>query len=139
MVMREKIFELIKNCDVAFLGSVDEDGYPNQKAVSPPRKTEGDNLYFTTTGSSLRTEQYQKNNKASVYFYRKEKFKYEGVMLIGTMRVLTDEQTKHAVWRCGDSVLFKNGPSDTNYCVLCFTAQKCRYYADLRSQWVKIL
>ena len=53
----------------AFIGSVDEQGFPNVKAMLQPRKREGIKVfYFTTNTSSMRVRQYLADNKACVYF-----------------------------------------------------------------------
>lgn len=80
---------------------MDEEGFPNMKAMLAPRKIDGNRIYFTTNTSSLRVAQYRANPKASVYFYNKGRFRYEGVMLIGTMEVLEDAETKEEIWRGG--------------------------------------
>ena len=38
MIAKEKIFEFIGKRGVAFIASVDEAGFPNMKAMLPPRK-----------------------------------------------------------------------------------------------------
>lgn len=42
----------------------------------------------------MRVKQYKENPNASIYFYHKGLIKYEGLMLLGKMEVLTDEETK---------------------------------------------
>lgn len=128
MKSKEEILKFIRKRHVSFIGSIDDDGYPNQKAMLAPRKIEGDCFYFSTNTSSLRVKQFRKNPKASLYFYRKGLFKYEGVMLVGTMEVLEDEQTKKDIWRLGDTMFYKKGVTDPDYCVLKFTAEKFRHY-----------
>ena len=59
MIAKEKIFEFIGKRGVAFIASVDEAGFPNMKAMLPPRKIEENCLYFTTNTSSLRVSQYR--------------------------------------------------------------------------------
>lgn len=49
------------------------------------------------------------NPNASVYFYRKGLIKYTGVMLVGNMEVLTDQDIKNEMWRRGDSIFYKKG------------------------------
>ena len=93
MKTKEQIFEFIKKQTVAFIASVDENGFPNMKAMLVPRKIDGDDFYFTTNTSSIRVKQYENNEKASIYFFNKGRFKYEGVMLIGNMKVLTDRKS----------------------------------------------
>ena len=85
MKTKEYIIEFIQKQKVAFIASVDEQGYPNMKAMFTPRKIEENSFYFSTNTSSMRAQQFMKNPKASVYFYNKGRFKYEGIMLTGTM------------------------------------------------------
>ena len=84
------IVEFIQKQKVAFIASVDEEGFPNVKAMFAPRKIEGNSFYFTTNTSSMRSQQFVKNSKACIYFYNKGRFKYEGIMLTGIMEVLHD-------------------------------------------------
>ena len=134
MIAREKIFEFIGKRNVAFIASVDDGGFPNIKAMLPPRKTEGNCLYFSTNTSSLRVSQYRQNPKASVYFFEKGRFRYEGVMLIGTMEVLETAEIKAEIWRDGDTMYYKEGVSDPDYCVLRFTALRGRRYCAFQSE-----
>ena len=121
--------------DVSFVCSVDDDGFPNVKAMLKPRKRNGlKEFWFSTNTSSMRVRQYQDNPKASIYFYHKGLIRYEGVMLKGTMEVLTDQATKDMIWRKGDSVFYKKGVTDPDYCVLKFTAESGRYYKDLKTE-----
>ncbi len=120
---------------VAFIASVDGAGFPNLKAMLPPRKTEGlRTFYFSTNTSSMRVVQYRENPKSCIYFYRKIPFKYQGVMLIGTMEVLEDEATKREIWQVGDKIYYPGGVTDPDYCILKFTATSGRYYCNLKTE-----
>ncbi len=131
----KKIEKFIKKQKVAFLCSVDEAGFPNVKAMLKPRKTEGlRQFYFSTNTSSLRVRQYRANPNASIYFYHKGPVRYTGVMLKGRMEVLTDPETKEMIWRRGDTMFYKGGVTDPDYCVLKFTAESGRYYCDLQTE-----
>ena len=60
---------LVDRQAVAFIGSVDAEGFPNMKAMLAPRVREGLKVfYFTTNTSSMRAAQYRRNPKAAVYF-----------------------------------------------------------------------
>ena len=131
---REEIFDFIDAQKTAFIGSVDADGFPNIKAMLAPRERDGAVLYFTTNTSSMRVKQYLENEKACVYFYHRGRFRYTGVMLKGTVAVLTDQPTKDRIWRTGDTVFYKKGVTDPDYCVLRFTAESGRYYQDLKTE-----
>lgn len=128
----QTIGNLIDKQGVSFISSIDKEGFPNTKAMLPPRKREGiKHFYFTTNTSSMRVQQYRENPKASVYFCDKRFFK--GVMLKGTMEVLEDPAFKEMIWREGDTMYYPLGVTDSDYCVLRFTAQIGRYYSDFKS------
>ncbi len=55
-------------------------------------------------------------------------------MLIGTVEVLQDEEIKKEIWCTGDTMYYKQGVTDPDYCVLKFTAIKGRHYCDLKSE-----
>ena len=127
------IGNLMDHANVSIIGSVDEAGFPNTKAMLPPRKRTGiKHIYFTTNTSSMRVKQYTDNPKACVYFFDKRFFR--GVMLTGTMIVLTDSRSKKMIWRDGDELYYKKGVTDPDYCVLKFTAQNGRYYSNFKSE-----
>lgn len=134
MITREYVQDFIKKQKTAFIASVDEDGFPNMKAMFSPEKIEGNSFYFSTNTSSLRTQQYMKNPKASLYAYHRGRFKYEGIMLIGTMEVLQDPEIKKELWHDKDVMYYKKGVTDPDYCVLKFTARKGRRYCDLKKE-----
>ena len=134
MKTRESIIEFIQKQKTAFVGSADEDGFPNMKAMFTPRKIDGNCFYFSTNTSSMRAQQFMKNPKASIYVYHRGRFKYEGIMLTGTMEVLQDDGIKQEIWRTGDTMYYKQGVNDPDYCVLKFTAIKGRHYCDLQTE-----
>ena len=117
---------------VCYIGSVDEDGYPNTKAMLRPRRREGLNtIYFSTNTSSMRVGQFRSNPKACVYFSDNRFFR--GAMLVGTMEVLEDTEYKELLWQTGDKMYYPLGVTDPDYCVLRFTARKGRYYSNFKS------
>lgn len=75
MKTREQMMDFIQNQKTAFIGSVDEDGFPNMKAMLAPRKIDGNCFYFSTNTSAMRSHQYANNPKASIYFYNRGRFK----------------------------------------------------------------
>jgi general stress protein 26 len=131
------IGNLIDRAGISIISSLDDDGFPNTKAMLPPRKREGiKHIFFTTNLSSMRVQQYLRNPKACVYFFDKRFFK--GVMLRGTMKVLQDAKTRKVIWRDGDEMYYAGGVKDPDYCVLRFAAQDGRYYSDFRSETFEV-
>ena len=127
------IGNLIDKQSVAFISSIDENGYPNTKAMLPPRKREGiKEFYFTTNSSSMRVKQYKNSSQSCIYFCDKRFFR--GVMLIGTMEVLEDNMHKEMIWQEGDTMYYPKGVTDPDYCVLKFTATQGRFYSNFSSE-----
>ena len=129
------IEKFIDKQKVSFIASVDDGGFPNVKAMLKPRKRIGlKEFWFSTNTSSMRVKQFMENPKACIYFYHKGLIKYVGVMLSGTMEVLTDQESKDMIWKRGDTLFYKGGVTDPDYCVLKFTTEKGRYYCDLKTE-----
>ncbi len=129
MLDLNKIESFISKQKICFICSIDENGFPNMKAMMKPRKRNGIvDFYFITSTKSLRVKQYEDNPNASIYFYHKGLFQYEAVMLVGTMKILKDQEIKDMIWQKEDLKTYSKGVTDPNYCVLKFTANGGRYY-----------
>lgn len=64
----QTIGNLVDHQNASFVGSMDEDGYPEIKAMLPPRKREGIRVfYFTTNTSSMRVRHYRAHPQACIY------------------------------------------------------------------------
>ena len=62
------IGNMIDKLKIAFLGSVDEEGFPNVKAMLQPRKREGiKTIYLSTNTSSMRVAQFRKPDLHALY------------------------------------------------------------------------
>ena len=134
-----QIFEFISEQKTAFIASVNAQGYPVVRAMLAPRKIDGNEIYFTTNTSSNKVKQYLSNNKACIYFYKRSKFKYQGVSITGDMEVCTDQETKNEIWRFGDKLFYKKGVTDPDYCVLKFQCKSAEYYCDFKTQTIDLL
>ena len=129
----QTIGKLIDKQGVSFISSINIEGFPNTKAMLPPRKREGiKTFFFITNTSSMRVTQFRKISKASIYFC--DKRFYRGVMLIGIMEVLEDAASKEMIWQEGDTMYYSKGVTDPDYCVLKFTAKTGRYYTNFSSE-----
>ena len=133
---KAEILQFISEQKTAFIASVNEQGYPVIRAMLAPRKIDGNEIYFTTNTSSNKIKQYAANNKACVYFYKRGKFKYQGVSIIGEMDICTDQETKNEIWRFGDKLFYKKGVTDPDYCVLKFTCKSVEYYCDFKIETI---
>ncbi len=128
-----QILDFVKSCGHVLLSSVDEQGFPHTRAMLAPRKNDGlQHFWHSTNTSSSKVTQLRKNPKACLYFFDPQQF--IGVEIIGTMTVLEDQASKDLIWRTGDELFYPLGKTDPDYCVLKFTGQVVRVYANFTSQ-----
>lgn len=59
---------------------------------------------------------------------------FREVSLSGTVEVLETSEAKERIWLEGDTMYYKEGVTDPDYCVLKFTAVKGRYYRSFHSE-----
>ena len=135
---RDQICQFISEQKTAFIASVNEQGFPVIRAMLAPRKIDGNEIYFTTNTSSNKIKQYTANNKACIYFYKRGKFKYQGVSITGEMEICTDNPTKEMIWRFGDKMFYKQGVTDPDYCVLKFKGMTAEYYCDFNIEKIEL-
>lgn len=129
----ETIGKLIDRCGFSIIAYEDSEGYPVSRAMLAPREREGIRVFwFTTNTSSNKIACFRKNPKASIYFVDRRFFR--GINLIGQMEVLETPEAKERIWRKGDTMYYKEGVTDPDYCVLKFTAKRGRYYSNFSSQ-----
>jgi general stress protein 26 len=129
MNVKEDIRKLREENNVAYVGSVNEDGFPQIKAMLVPEHESLKTQYFSTNTSSKRAGQFLKNPKASVYYTDNKN--YKAVLFTGTMEVCFDHDTKAFLWRDGDEIYYPAGIDDEDYCVFKFTAETANFYHAL--------
>ena len=133
----ETMNKIIDSCSTSVISSIDEDGFPNTKAMLAPRKRNGlKEFYFTTNTSSLRVDQYKNNSKSCIYFYDANKF--QGLMIVGEMEVIFEKDIKEMIWKNGDELYYPKGSNDPDYCVLKFVGKKIRTYHSFQKEEIKI-
>lgn len=131
------IGNIIDKQNICYISSVDKDGFPNTKAMLKPRKRNGiKEIYLSTNTSSLKVQAFKNNSKACLYFV--DKRFYRGVMLKGHIEVLEDQTSKDMIWEFGDTMYYKGGKTDPDYCVLKFTSISARYYSNFKSVDVEL-
>lgn len=133
MMQDETMMKLIDKQTTVYLSSIDEDGFPHIRAMLAPRKRIGlHTFYLTTNTSSRKVAHYRKNPKACLYFCDKRFFR--GVMLLGSIEVLEDSDSKEMIWQETDTMYYPKGVQDPDYCVLKFHAVRCKQYANFHTE-----
>jgi len=124
--MKSEIRSLVENAKNVYVSSVDENGYPNTKAMLSLQRDGLGIHYFSTNLSSKRAAQFKRNPKACVYYCDEPSFR--GLMLVGLMEVCDDAYHKELLWREGFERYYSKGVTDDDYVVYKFTAEGGRYF-----------
>lgn len=131
------IGNMIDKQSICYISSIDEDGFPNTKAMLKPRKRNGiKEIYLSTNTSSLKVKSFKNNSKACLYICDKRFFR--GIMLKGTVEILEDQESKDMIWQVGDKMYYPKGKTDPDYCVIKFNSISARYYSNFKSEDIEI-
>ncbi len=129
--IRAEIKKLRKDSKFAYIGSANEEGYPQVKCVFAIKSEDVRTHYFSTNTSSKRVAQFRENPKASVYYCNELFFK--GALFTGMMEVVEDNEVKARFWNKGDEKYYPQGATDPDYCILKFTAETVNFYHGLKN------
>lgn len=116
------------------LSSVTTDGYPRALAVSVARLDGIKSIWFATSLSSQKVNNFALNPKAGVCAVRYG----DCLSLVGNIMVLTDSATKQSCWRDELQRFFPQGPLDPDFCVLHFRTVAATLWIDGEVQRVKM-
>ncbi|MFQ5906048.1 MAG: pyridoxamine 5'-phosphate oxidase family protein [bacterium] len=117
---------LVNRSRIAILGTIDAEGFPNIRGLMKAENEGLKRIWFSTNTSSRKIPQLKANSKTCVYFVDFEE--WMGLMLIGTIEILQDPESRRRIWREGDEKYYPLGVDDPDYSVLRFTAKWGRYY-----------
>jgi general stress protein 26 len=132
MDIQEAITEslaLMNRAKICMLGTNGEDGHPNIKAMMNLKHEGLKKIWFSTNTSSRRVQQLRKDSRTCVYYVDEQNFK--GLMLVGTIEILQDSESKKMLWFGGAEKYYPLGVQDPDYTVLGFTAERGNYYHKL--------
>lgn len=134
--VKTDIVNLVENSRDAIVCSIDENGFPNAKSMFRAKNKGLHTFWFSTNISAIRTSHWLVRPVACIYFVDAADF--HGLMLTGQIQVCTDTDTKLAFWKQGDEMYYPLGPTDPDYCILRFTAEKGNYYHGLQKHLFNI-
>ncbi|OGO43155.1 MAG: general stress protein 26 [Chloroflexi bacterium RBG_16_58_8] len=123
--------QLVESSKICLLGTNAEGGFPNIKAMLNLKHEGLEKVWFSTNTSSRRVQQIMKDSRACVYYVDETNFK--GLMLVGTIKIMQDLESRKMLWAEGAEVYYPQGVEDSDYSVLCFSAKWGNYYQGLKN------
>ncbi len=127
----EKSSTLVGRSFTGVLGTVDDSGNPQLKAMIKTAANGLKEFWFCSNTSSKRVEQIQKNPNASLCFFDEKTF--EGLMLTGKAEVSYDDVKRKEFWNDGMKKYYPLGYTDPDFALIRFTASKGNYYHGLKN------
>lgn len=126
----EKANQLLKSCDAAYLGVIDENGCPSVSTVSVIKPESILETYFSTNIGSNKEKRLSKNNRASICYHKNG----NNITLVGEAKILTDQETKSRYWKDSFMKHYHGGETDPNYCIIKFVAKRASLWVDNESE-----
>lgn len=141
----EQALQLLSEAPAAYLTTIDQDGWPNTRAMLNlrnemqypdlitlfARHQQDLRIYFTTNTASGKVVQIARNQKASVYFCAPSQWR--GLMLGGTISGVPDQHLKESLWQKDWMMYYPGGVDDPDYTILSLQPRVARYYEYLDS------
>ena len=126
MKIIEKANQIIKTCDTAYFGVIDEDGYPSVSTVSPISPENILEIFISTNIGGNKEKRLRKNSRASVCF----RSVTDNITLVGDAEIVTDQETKDRCWQDWFINHYPGGKTDPNYIVIKFTTKRASLWVD---------
>jgi general stress protein 26 len=120
---------LVARSTIAMLGTNGDGGHPNIRAMIKVENEALKTIWFSTNTSSRKMAQIERDARACVYFVDFEK--WMGLMLVGTVEILQDAESRHRLWQKGWERYYPQGVDDPDYSVLRFSTHWGRFYHGL--------
>jgi len=96
---KKKALGLIEKSKTVMLATIDENGYPNMRAMFNLEWDGLKTIWFSTNSSAKKIEQIANNPKDGAYFFDEAAFK--GLRLMGDIKVRQDQEAREKLWRPG--------------------------------------
>jgi len=126
--IRERSLALVERSQIAFLGTLGEDGFPHVKALMKAEAEGIGVIWFSTNTSNRHVAQLGRNPKASVYFVHHPQEPWHGLMLTGTVELRQDRESRERLWEDGRERYYPLGVTDPDYTVMRFVAERGHFW-----------
>lgn len=120
--------ELVERSEIAFLGTLGEDGDPQTKAVLVADREGMEAIWISTNTSSEHVAQLEADPRASLYFEHHGSAPWHGLLLSGRVEIRRDPEARERLWEDGCEKFYPKGVTDPDYTVLRFVPSWGKYW-----------
>jgi|GEM_PF-3301693 len=118
-VAMPKAIEYLASCKTIYLGTVNEKGEPEVRAMGNAG-TEDLVVWMITNKSSRKAKHINDNGKACVYCGEWGEKVLMGLRLVGSAEMVDDEEMKKKMWKDEYARWYKQGVDDSEYVLIKF-------------------
>ena len=127
---------LVSKCEIMFVSSVSENGYPRTCCVNKLCDKGFRDVYFVTSKRSEKqgkAKHFEDNTKASVCFQNGG----DSLTLVGEVEFVTDKEEMKLLWNENDRTFFKKGIDDPKIRFIHFHTLEATFWIDQKFRTVK--
>lgn len=127
---------LVSKCEIMFVSSVSENGYPRTCCVNKLCDKGFRDVYFVTSKRSEKqgkAKHFEDNTKASVCFQNGG----DSLTLVGEVEFITDKEEMKLLWNENDRTFFKKGIEDPKIRFIHFHTLEATFWIGQKFRTVK--
>ncbi len=131
-----KADELVKKCEVMFVSSVNEKGYPRTCCVSKLSDEGFRDIFFVTSKRSEKqgkAKHFETNTKSSICFQHGG----DSLTLVGDVEIITDTTEMQKLWNEDDRAFFPKGIDDPKIRFIHFHTLEATFWIEHKFRTVK--
>ncbi len=131
-----KADELVRKCEIMFVSSVDEKGYPRTCCVSKISDEGFREIYFVTSKRSEKqgkAKHFETNTKSSICFQHEG----DSLTLVGEVEFITNKEEMQRLWGEGDRHFFPKGIEDPKMRIIHFHTLEATFWIERKFRTVK--
>ena len=128
--------ELVRNCSIMFVSSVNEKGYPRTCCVAKLKDEGFRDIYFVTSKRSEKqgkAKHFEANTKSSICFQREG----DSLTLVGEVEILTDKVIMQELWNESDRAFFPKGLDDPKIRFIYFHTLEATFWIGRKFRTVR--
>lgn len=128
--------ELVRNCGIMFVSSVNEKGYPRTCCVAKLKDEGFRDVNFVTSKRSEKqgkAKHFETNTKSSVCFQREG----DSLTLIGEVEIITDRAEMQKLWNESDRAFFPKGLDDPKIRFIHFHTMEATFWIGHKFRTVR--
>ena len=131
---RQKVWELIKDINIALLVTTGEGGSLHGRPMAAMNKDFNGELWFASRDGTPKLNEIAEHTQVLLAYSEPKSQNY--VSVSGSARIVHDKAKVKELWSEPVRVWFPNGPEDPNIALICVKVESAEYWDSPSSTWL---